>query len=76
MNEEIKDNRIDLLTCPFCGSKASVSWQTAVKAPDGGPGYLPYCTGCGIQPTYSFFTNTDAVNWWNDRVIISNKEEK
>lgn len=66
----------NLLICPFCGSKADIRRYSAVKAPDGGLGYLPYCTGCGIHPPCSFFTIEDATNWWNDRVIMDEKEEK
>lgn len=66
----------NLLICPFCGSKADIRRYSAIKAPDGGPGYLPYCTGCGIHPPYSFFTIEDATNWWNDQVIMDEKEEE
>ena len=65
----------DLLICPFCGSKADIRKWSTVKAPDGSPGYLPYCTGCGFHPQYSFFTIDDAMNWWYGLDDIF-KEEK
>ena len=64
----------DMITCPFCGDEGAVRRYSEIKAPDGSPGYLPYCTGCGVHPPYSFFTLDDAINWWNNRA--TQKEEK
>lgn len=56
--------------CPFCYGEGDVRRTDDVKAPDGGGGYLPYCTCCGVHPAYAFFTLQDAINWWNREPII------
>lgn len=66
-----------LKPCPFCRGEARIGMSYEVdpnsKAPDGGFGYLPYCTDCLVHPPYSFFNRDDAISWWNGDNF---KEEK
>lgn len=58
---------LEMLECPFCKGEAQVIKSLRITAPDGGPGYLPYCTSCGVHPSYGFFTMKEAADFWNNR---------
>ena len=53
-----------LKTCPFCGSEAFISYNTAF-------GFIPWCTNenCMLnENTYGYDTEQEAAEAWNERV--------
>ena len=55
----MKEIENGLLSCPFCGGPAKVTKEADE--------YKVFCRNCGAS-TYSFSTEEDVINAWNERV--------
>lgn len=60
-------NEITLKPCPRCQGKCIIRFDINIICGHERGGYVPYCNDCLIAPSYGFFTEQDAADWWNER---------